>query len=202
VQGLGTGIVVGSTLVKVPQVLKVVRSKSAAGLNALSFELETLGLAIAATYGFMLALPFTAFGEVVALLLQNIVLLACIYRYQRLSSRRSVIAILLLVAWTILATSGTLSRAHISALYDFNNLILIASRVPQISQNFQHKSTGQLSPITYGLNTAGSAARIFTAVHEHAGPAMLRGAVISTLLNGVMVTQMAMYAAPSRDKKD
>lgn len=64
-QGLGFGIVAGSTLVKLPQVLAVVGARSADGLNPFSFELETLGLVIAATYGFMMRLPFSAFGEVV-----------------------------------------------------------------------------------------------------------------------------------------
>lgn len=64
-QGLGLGIVAGSAVVKLPQVLNVVRAGSADGLNPLSFELETMGLCIAATYGFLLQLPFSAFGEVV-----------------------------------------------------------------------------------------------------------------------------------------
>lgn len=64
-QGLGYGILAGSTLVKVPQLLNVLRAKSAEGLNPLSFELETVGLLIATTYGFLMQLPFSAFGEVV-----------------------------------------------------------------------------------------------------------------------------------------
>lgn len=51
--------------------------------------------------------------------------------------------------------------------------------MPQIVSNFRAGGTGQLSLITYGLNTAGAAARIFTSIQEQAGPAMLRGAVIS-----------------------
>ncbi len=64
-QGLGYGILAGSTLVKVPQVLNVVRARSAAGLAPLACELETLGLLIAVTYGFIMGLPFSAFGETV-----------------------------------------------------------------------------------------------------------------------------------------
>jgi len=62
-QSLGLGIVAGSTLVKLPQVVAVVRARSAEGLNPLSFELETLGLAIAASYGFLHRLAFSAYGE-------------------------------------------------------------------------------------------------------------------------------------------
>ena len=80
---------------------------------------------------------------------------------------------------------------HLSALYDVNNLILLAARVSQIAQNFTTKSTGQLSIVTYSLNLAGSAARIFTTSQEkNAGSAMLRGALLSTLLNGIMVAQI------------
>lgn len=64
-QGLGYGILAGSTLVKVPQLLNVVRAHSAEGLNPSSFELETVALLIATTYGFLMRLPFSAFGEVV-----------------------------------------------------------------------------------------------------------------------------------------
>ena len=60
---LGLGIVAGSTMVKLPQVFAVVRAKSADGLSPLSFELETLGLAIAATYGFLHNLAYSAYGE-------------------------------------------------------------------------------------------------------------------------------------------
>lgn len=64
-QGLGYGILAGSTMVKLPQVAAVVRARSAAGLSPLAFELETLGLVIAVTYGFLMGLPFSAFGETV-----------------------------------------------------------------------------------------------------------------------------------------
>lgn len=50
-------------MVKLPQVLAVMRAKSAEGLSLLAFELETLGFLIAATYGFAHKLAFTAYGE-------------------------------------------------------------------------------------------------------------------------------------------
>ena len=62
-QGLGYGVLAGSLLVKVPQILDILRAKSARGLSAFSFELETAGLLIATSYGFLLHLPISAFGE-------------------------------------------------------------------------------------------------------------------------------------------
>ena len=107
-------------------------------------------------------------------------LLLLIYSYQRRSSTRTAVLFAFLAGWVGLFASGAMQPSHLSSLYDLNNLILIASRLPQIFQSFQNKSTGQLSVITYGLNTVGAAARIFTTSQEkNAGTAMLRGAMIS-----------------------
>ena len=53
-----------SFVLKVPQILAIGRSGSCAGLSTLSFELEQVGLSIHTAYGFLLGLPFNAFGEV------------------------------------------------------------------------------------------------------------------------------------------
>jgi hypothetical protein len=62
----------------------------------------------------------------------------------------------------------------ITAAYDFNNIILMGARLPQILKNFQAKSTGQLSIITFAANTLGCIARLFTTMQEGGGSAMMR----------------------------
>ena len=49
----------------------------------LSFELEQLALSVHATYGFILGLPFSAYGEAVVLILQNMLLLSQIYSFAK-----------------------------------------------------------------------------------------------------------------------
>jgi mannose-P-dolichol utilization defect protein 1 len=71
------------------------------------------------------------------------------------------------------------SLAHISHAYDLNNIILMSSKLPQILQNLQARSTGQLSVITYAANTLGCVARLFTTAQEGGGAAMFRQYVIS-----------------------
>lgn len=63
-----------------------------------------------------------------ALLLQNILLLFLVYHYQRRSAARSLTLAALLAGSGFVAVSGVLESSHVSALYDFNNAILIASR--------------------------------------------------------------------------
>ena len=133
-----------------------------------------------------------------ALLLQNVLLLALVYHHQRRSVGRTLVMVATLSGWAVLFSSGALTRSHITALYDVNNMLLVASRVPQILQNHASSSTGQLSIITYSLNTAGSAARIFTSIHEKAGAAMLRGATLSEYRpRAVRAALMSVWGRPS-----
>lgn len=133
------------------------------------------------------------FRVVQGILAQNLVLMVLVYSLQRHPWPRRGLCFLLLAGWAGAVLSGAVTRHAISAVFDLNNMLFIASRVPQILQNFSTGSTGTLSPITYGLNAAGGAARIFTSLHEKAGAAMVRGAMLGAALNAVVLAQIAAY---------
>jgi hypothetical protein len=112
-------------------------------------------------------------------LVQNLILLSLIYGYQKASLRRKLSLYTFLIGWGAFFYGGYIKLDALDMLFDLNNILMLSSRFPQIIKNFRSKSTGQLSILTYGLNVAGSCARIFTTLQEkNAGPAMLRGAVL------------------------
>ena len=200
-QVLGLGIVLGSFLVKLPQILKLIAASSAAGLQPASFEIETFCALVAATYGFSNGLSFSAFGEAVGLALQNVVLLALIYKYQKRSAARVAVVASALGSWVLLAKSSYLTAAVLDRLVDANSLVLLVSRIPQIVSNHSQKSTGQLSFLTYFLNFAGTIARVFTTLQEpNATSAMMRGVLMSMTMNGLIVGQIVVYGGGSDTK--
>jgi mannose-P-dolichol utilization defect protein 1 len=67
----------------VPQIIKIAQNQSVSGLSLLSFELEQLAYTVHTSYGYVLALPFSAFGEAAVLVLQNTIILAQIYVLSR-----------------------------------------------------------------------------------------------------------------------
>lgn len=190
---MGYGIIAGSTLVKVPQISNVVRAHSAEGLSATAFELESWGLLVHASYGYINQLPFSSYGEAAILLTQNLLLLALVYKYARLPAIRVAAVASIIVGAIAVLASGNVTRSHVGALYDVNNFIMLAARVPQILKSYGDKSTGQLSIITFGVNTVGCVARIFTTLHEGGGPAMLRAYILSLVLNATLVGQILLY---------
>jgi uncharacterized protein with PQ loop repeat len=60
---LGLGIIFGSSILKVPQILKIVKLKSAQGISLTSYVLETVGFMIALAYNYRQENPFSTYGE-------------------------------------------------------------------------------------------------------------------------------------------
>lgn len=106
-QALGYGIITAACVVKVPQISAIARAGSARGLSALSFELEQLGLSVNAANGFVLGLPFSAYGEALVLVLQNTVLLAQIYALSRAPLWRALLVAVLFFGGGISVLTGT-----------------------------------------------------------------------------------------------
>nr|KJB58350.1 hypothetical protein B456_009G215300 [Gossypium raimondii] len=191
---LGYAIVAASTTVKLPQILKIVNHKSVKGLSLIAFELEVVGYTIALAYCLHNGLPFSAYGELVFLLIQALILVAVIYYYSKPVGITTWIRALLYcaVAPTILA--GQIDPILFEALYASQHAIFFFARVPQIWKNFsQNKSTGELSFLTCLMNVAGSLVRVFTSLQEKAPAMVLLGSVLGIATNGALLSQIILY---------
>merc|ERR1712078_605199 len=78
---LGLSIVCMSMIIKLPQILAILKSKSAAGLSLTGFETELVAYTLTFSYGLHFKLPFSGYGESILMSAQDLVLLALIYKY-------------------------------------------------------------------------------------------------------------------------
>lgn len=69
----------------------------------------------------------------------------------------------------------------------------LASKLPQIIQNSQAKSTGQLSSFAVIAQIVGCLARLFTTATEVGDPILVAGFGMALLLNCVLGAQVWMY---------
>jgi len=82
-KGLGVGIIGASSIVKVPQIIKLVNSKSASGVSFLSYLLETAAYLIGLAYNFRQGFPISTYGETGLILVQNVVITALVVSFWR-----------------------------------------------------------------------------------------------------------------------
>ena len=78
-KGLGVGIVVFGSIIKFPQIYKIVSSRSAQGISLAMYILEVVAYTISLAYAIRLRIPFSTYGENASLTVQS----ACVRARRR-----------------------------------------------------------------------------------------------------------------------
>ncbi|KAL1208497.1 Mannose-P-dolichol utilization defect 1-like protein [Cardamine amara subsp. amara] len=198
---LGYFLVAASMTVKLPQIMKIVDNKSVRGLSVVAFELEVVGYTISLGYCLHKKLPFSAFGEVVFLLIQALILVACIYYFSEPLSLTTWVKAVIYFAIAPTVIAGKIDPLVFEALHASKLLIFLSARIPQIWKNFRNKSTGQLSFLTCFMNFCGAMARVFTTIQANAPLSMLMGIVLALFTNGTIMTQILLYRSKGKEDK-
>lgn len=144
-KGLGIAIVGASSIVKVPQILKLVRSRSADGVSFLSYLLETSACVIILAYNIRNGFPFNTYGETFMVVFQNVIISVLVLNYSGRAAAAAVFVAALAGSIGLLFTESVVNMTTLSYLQACAGLLGVAAKVPQISAIWQQGSTGQLS---------------------------------------------------------
>ena len=71
------GIVAGGGVVKLPQIMNVVKARTGRGLSLGGVYIETVATLMGLAFNVLVGNPFRTYGEIAMLLIQNLVLGAC-----------------------------------------------------------------------------------------------------------------------------
>ena len=188
---LGGLILVGALGLKLPQIINIYRTGDVEGLSATSFYSEVPLVMSNVAYNVLQGNPFSSYGENVFILVQNLALVVLLWMFMKDKPTVGHMGAVLL--FFVAVAVGSL---HLPAQYQYllplSNLpLLLASRVPQIVQNFRNQSTGQLSVITNFLTFAGSLARVFTTIQEVGMDySLLAGFFFGCSTSGILLLQV------------
>lgn len=144
-KALGTAIITAASIVKVPQLLKLLSSQSAAGLSLSSYVLETASFGITLAYSFRNGFPFSTFGETAFIAVQDIAITVLILIFTGRSAGAAAFVAVAAAAGYALFTPGTIDMDSMKYLQAGASVLGIASKVPQIWTVYQEGGTGQLS---------------------------------------------------------
>ncbi|KAI1174041.1 hypothetical protein F4777DRAFT_555468 [Nemania sp. FL0916] len=201
-KGLGIGIIGASSIVKVPQILKLVNSKSAEGVSFLSYLLETTAYLVTLAYNVRNGFPFSTFGETALILAQNVVITVLVLNYSGRQSLAALFVAVLAASFAALFSAGVVDMQTLGYLQAGAGVLGVASKIPQIAAIVQEGGTGQLSAFTVFNYLAGSLSRIFTTLQEVDDKLILYGFIAGFTLNCVLAAQMVYYwNAPSAKAK-
>jgi len=189
---LGYAIIIGSVLVKFPQIIKIWTARSSEGLSFSSQALELCAVSTSVAYSYARRFPFSAYGEGIFLCLQTALIAFLVLAFRGHRIRSYLFAIFFGSAMYFLMSP--LAPLHLLALLQATNLpIVAAAKLLQALTNARQGHTGELSLVTMTLLTLGSAARVFTTIQETGDQLVMLSYVISAGCNSILVLQIFWY---------
>ncbi|CAO3681992.1 unnamed protein product [Rhizopus stolonifer] len=163
--------------------------------------METVSYLITLSYNLRQGNPFSTFGEIMFISLQNVIITNLIFYFGRQQYGKMIGTAITLFS-LFYCLNSVVPPVLLSSLYAVTIPLSLASKVPQIYINFKNKSTGQLSVFTVVNYFAGSAARVFTTMTELDDTLMLFGNLLAAAFNAILVLQVVLYWNKKASKKD
>lgn len=202
-KGLGVGIIGASSVVKVPQLLKLLNSQSAAGVSFLSYLLETIAYLVTLAYNVRQSFPFSTYGETALITIQDIAIAVAVLHFSRQDAAAAAYVAFLAAAGYALFSSQVVDAQALSYLQAGAGVLGVAAKVPQIVAIWRQGGTGQLSAFAVFNYLIGSLTRIYTTLQEVDDKLILYGFISGFVLNAVLAMQMIYYwNSPTSSKSE
>lgn len=153
-KALGIAIIAASSIVKIPQLIKLINSQSASGISFLSYLLETVSYLVTLVYNVRNQFPFSTYGETALIAVQNVAISILVLQFSGQGPMAAVFVAGLAAAGYALYNEGLVSLELLQYFQAGAGLLGVASKLPQIITIFREGGTGQLSAFAVSHNCA------------------------------------------------
>ncbi|XP_050530394.1 mannose-P-dolichol utilization defect 1 protein homolog [Daktulosphaira vitifoliae] len=196
-KGLGFGIVGGSLLVKLPQVLKVWNSKSAKGISLVNVSMDLFAVTTNVVYSYASNFPFSAWGDSFFILIQTLIIVILVLKYN-ISKKVSTLFTVLYCTLFLALISGYVPKDYLWTAQLISIPLMFYGKLTQGYVNYKNKGTGQLSIATCILLFLGSSVRVFTSIQETGDLLLIWAFLLATIANFIIVVQFYYYKKPQK----
>lgn len=192
---LNYAMFLGGVVVKLPQIIAILRTRTVKGFSEVSLATEFLACLSLCAYNMLVGNPFKTWGEMSLIAIQCAVQIALFWTLssEQLSMAPRVTGTLAVASTCVFLWMGLLPAALLPALGLMPTVLGAAARVPQIILNHRQKHTGNNSVITWGMSLAGNVIRVITTLAAVNDLISLVGHVSALVLNLTLVLQILAY---------
>ncbi|NWZ62233.1 PQLC3 protein, partial [Acrocephalus arundinaceus] len=134
-------------VIKLPQLVAVLRAGSAWGLSLSSLLLELAGYVVFLRYQIYYGYPLETYLEYPIVIAQDVILIFCIMHFSGKARRALFYAVIYWGSWYML----TLQKWIIDLAMNLCTFISAASKLVQLQHLWQTKDSGQASALTWGM---------------------------------------------------
>jgi len=181
---LGYFVAFASLVMKVPQILSIIRARSGEGISLQSYAIEIFLYCITYMYYFQNNYPTSTYIENLFLMVQDIAIVVCVLHFSNsLRDKKFLAVAAAFVVFFVALLCGLCPLAVLGVMQTLTIPFFILCKIPQIVENFKARSTGSLSLATFIGLSCGNLVRIFTSITEISGNYM----ILSSYLGGLTV---------------
>jgi len=191
---LGYVVTAGACLTKIPQIKRCLESGSVEGVSLTSAYFETISLSSKILYHKLHDYPLSTWAENLALLAQQLVLVAIIWKLAEPAATPLHIAVAVACQVLYCGASLKLPEKYWPLLLVSKSVVTMLGLGSQIHLNFVNQSTGQLAWSPIALRVFGNVARLVTTlVFARKDLMLLFLYSTSGALNIALIAQFILY---------
>lgn len=189
----GYFIVVGASLVKLPQVVKIFKAKSGAGITLFGVLLELMAITFNACYSFRNNFPFSAWGEAIFLAVETALIAFLIFWFDGKKLNATTFLSTYSIMVFLLTHPNLISKDILWYLQSSVLPLAVTGKLIQAFKNYKAQHTGQISAVTAWAIFAGSLVRIFTTIQETGDLLTAVTFAFSSTANATIALQVLYY---------
>jgi len=160
---LGLTSLAGGLVSQIPQIMGMVKNKDAEGISFAALSIEICSLTIQVLYNLIKSYPLTAYGDTIALLLQDYIIIGLILLYAKEKpGLRQYGNIVLYVGVMCAIVQGTITKDMIVTGMNCVLMINIVAKATYIADILRNKNTDNMNPIGWILFLYSNLVRMFT----------------------------------------
>lgn len=189
---LGIVLIGTMTIGQIPQIVKILRKRSASGVSLFSILLMLQASSSTVAYAIYKRFPVSTWGENIVLMHENVVLICLLLRYSK-RARASLSFLLLFIIYMLVLLWPTIPGALLWGLYVLSMPAILASRAIQMFKNHRTKNPGQLSATSSFLCIFQGFGRLTTSIIITGDYVMIYTFAAVSLFNVLLFLQVLYY---------
>lgn len=189
---LGIVLIGTMTIGQIPQIVKILRKRSASGVSLFSILLMLQASSSTVAYAIHKRFPVSTWGENIVLMHENVVLICLLLRYSK-RARASLSFLLVFIIYMLVLLWPTIPGTLLWCLYVLSMPAILASRAIQMFKNHKTKNPGQLSATSSFLCIFQGFGRLTTSVVMTGDYVMIYTFLTVSLFNILLFIQVLYY---------
>lgn len=202
-RGVSYGLICFSAILKLPQILQILKNSSGEGLSIFSLFTEIFANVIGYCYHRQKEFPFATFGETILILIQNVFIAFLVTHFDKTYNPIMWISFMmfnLIIMFTV--EHHLASNSVILILWTLCLPLSLIYKLLQIAHVWKSECKGELSSLSCFLTMLGSLGRVFTTLNEVKDISILLMYIINVVLNGTILLQSIYYEKKTKKLYD